>query len=449
MFALIVAKVVGALTPALDPCGASVHHAVYADVAIDISFEPLTVRFATAKLPTPSRTPPLAARAYEGKNRAGQAVHLTLARGSWLLRLDGTTWALTLPPKTLQGIPRILGVVGDTVWVAAAQHIIAVDTATADVTARYVRSGEAYTLSHRDDHLWLVAGRHLLACGQDLPCEHRGHFDFEVERTFPTDTTTWVLSVAPERHIYLWEGVQRPPQRVLEGAARPICQSATGTWFEMDADPPGWAHVVLEQDVMQGREGPQVAGWWTLLGHAYESAADWPVLAPLPTVLQAVRQQRQAFAGRLLWRAVHAEAPAVRAAAAQALDRPTGVGEMALAWMLSQDREGTVREEVFKQARAVCPELPPRMCTGWMELFVGDPLLDIAWTARDILLGFHPRRALEDASTDYKLEVLPALVHQAEQGRSRAREALEMLRSDADPVVRREARQRVDLTMPP
>ena len=135
------------------------------------------------------------------------------------------------------------------------------------------------------------------------------------------------------------------------------------------------------------------------------------------------------------------ERAAVRQHAAEALGRVRGARATAALWLLGRDEVAEVRVEALYASAARCQDDPAVTCPHALSAFLSDGDTDVAWTARDLLLDFDPRAALDDAPADYKIDAVAALVGRLQRhGDLLAERALEMLAADPEPVVRAAAR---------
>jgi hypothetical protein len=160
-------------------------------------------------------------------------------------------------------------------------------------------------------------------------------------------------------------------------------------------------------------------------------------IAALEVALSAV-MLRDASARRALGDLLLADSrPEARSLAARALADDPSAWAAAQLYALAHDSVESVRAAALEAVVAALPQVSPRAGSARLALFIDDPSQDVAWSARDALLGRSVELALGGASSAYKLDALSILARRRERdGPAAVREALHALSRDNDPSVR-------------
>jgi hypothetical protein len=178
---------------------------------------------------------------------------------------------------------------------------------------------------------------------------------------------------------------------------------------------------------------------WSLgeaLVEAWRGSTEPPEDVLLAALDLAARRQLPAWRDLALLAARHAS-PTVRARAAELLVRGEGPAVAGTFWALAHDGSREVRRASLRGVMGHCAADSSALCAGLLAMFIDDPDVEVAWQARDALLPRHPRAALLNAPTAYKLDVIPLLTRLLDRdGPQAVAEPLRLLADDNDAEVR-------------
>jgi hypothetical protein len=241
---------------------------------------------------------------------------------------------------------------------------------------------------------------------------------------------------------------------LVAGSAEPMCGGGDDAWAVVTR---GAEARLVAVSVLSG--AARVFGIDEALLVAARAGA-----LPDGAALAALAERALQLGGPLLADLAKAAAtdprPPVRAVAARLYGWVDGGRAVAALWLLGHDPEKDVRAASLAAVTARCRprgrsmQRPvafgsPQGCTAMLMSFTDDADIDIAWDARDALLEHDVSLALEDATTPYKLDVLPRLMLRADRDTGAlVGQALKLLLADDDAEVRALAGAVVDHATP-
>ena len=181
--------------------------------------------------------------------------------------------------------------------------------------------------------------------------------------------------------------------------------------------------------------GPQPLGFGEAVLAAMRSTS--PAVAAIRVGLAAASKHRLGETESLVLQAATDKRTEVRALAAPYVAANLGGFAASQLYELARDPAPEVRRATLEAVRGALGMLPAKVASARLELFIGDPNQDVAWSARDLLLDRAPEVALAGAPVAYKLDVLTILAARRERdGLEAIREPLRLLAGDDDARVR-------------
>lgn len=134
--------------------------------------------------------------------------------------------------------------------------------------------------------------------------------------------------------------------------------------------------------------------------------------------------------------------PLVRIAAVQRLADNDSVHGILLLYLIAHDPDPNVQMAGLATTLNRCKKEPAMVCAEMMRFFAGDDQdLEVNWQARDWLLSAHAPWATDNASTEYKLDVVSRMGEQVQDPivSQSVLKVLRLLADDPEPQVQEAA----------